>query len=78
MRVLQVESSLPSDLYEGYKFGFFEHQTNVALDAFERLRDNNAKALASWIWQEPIEWELPGAKVGSLSSDLVLNGSVLP
>src|SRR5262249_53548809 len=43
----------------------------IARRAFERLRDNNANALAAWAWKERIEWELPGAKLGSLSSDLM-------
>jgi hypothetical protein len=46
--------------------------------AFERLRENNAQALASWTWKEPIAWEAPGAKVGSLSSDLALDHPILP
>jgi hypothetical protein len=49
----------------------------TALRAFERLRDNNAKAIAAWVWQEPIEWEPADAKIGSLSSDLTSN-PVLP
>jgi hypothetical protein len=35
--------------------------SRIAHRAFERLRDNNAKALASWTWKEPIKWESPSS-----------------
>lgn len=31
--------------------------SHTAQRAFERLRDQNAEALATWPWGEPIEWE---------------------